>query len=336
MKCGRVRSCVMALLVMLMPAGSVDNTRAFVTLVSGSHNGYSIGAVALGQSLIDVGSKVAKVAMVGDGLSEAERVSLVKVGWVLEDVEPLACKVQDINTQKGIAGYERWRNTCTKFRAWGLVRFKRVVFLDADMLVVRPIDDVLYDAHTNATFAAAPESIPPDTFNAGFMLLTPSARTMAQLLALNKRLGSIEGGDQGMLNSGLCPNWYTVGPNDPHCGRLPWRFNVQAAHYDFYENLQKGAGRPLPTTIHFVNDGKPWSVLQVEYMSEKERAAIVDRELMKKIGKQALAHMLWRKAYFKAIGDAMRAPVFLQKCVELARERSGAKGSQASGTHSEL
>ncbi len=36
------------------------------------------------------------------------------------------------------------------------------------------------------------------------------------------KVGSPEGGDQGVLNNGLCPNWFNVGPTDKDCGRLPW------------------------------------------------------------------------------------------------------------------
>lgn len=36
--------------------------------------------------------------------------------------------------------------------------------MDADTLAVAPIDDALY-GFSNASFAAAPETFPPDTFN---------------------------------------------------------------------------------------------------------------------------------------------------------------------------
>ena len=35
-----------------------------------------------------------------------------------------------------------------------------------------------------------------------------------------------------MFNNGLCPNWHYAGKDDPDCGRLPWLFNVEAAHYE--------------------------------------------------------------------------------------------------------
>ena len=121
--------------------------------------------------------------------------------------------------------YHRWSQTCTKFVAWNLTQYKRVIFMDSDTLVVGPIDDVLY-GYTNSTFAAAPETFPPDTFNSGFMVLTPSKAGYDELLRVNTEVGSAEGGDQGVFNNGLCPNWFLSKNNDKKCGKLPWIFNV--------------------------------------------------------------------------------------------------------------
>jgi len=109
------------------------------------------------------------------------------------------------------AGLARWQNTCTKFNAWNLSRFKRLVFLDSDTLVVGHIDEVVINQkkeYSSATFAAAPETFPPDTFNAGFMVITPSKAAFDNVNRLNEEVGSTEGGDQGVLNNGLCPDWH--------------------------------------------------------------------------------------------------------------------------------
>jgi alpha-N-acetylglucosamine transferase len=58
-----------------------------------------------------------------------------------------------IETSLNLLGIARWKHTCTKFRTWELTQFKRVVFMDSDMLVVNPIDHALY-SYSNASFAA--------------------------------------------------------------------------------------------------------------------------------------------------------------------------------------
>jgi hypothetical protein len=46
---------------------------------------------------------------------------------------------------------------------------------------------------------SAPETFPPDTFNAGFMVIAPSAKMFRKLLRVNEKVGSAEGGDQVRL-----------------------------------------------------------------------------------------------------------------------------------------
>jgi hypothetical protein len=40
------------------------------------------------------------------------------------------------------------------------------------------------------------------------MVITPSIPSYQELIRLNKNNGSVDGGDQGVLNFGLCPDWH--------------------------------------------------------------------------------------------------------------------------------
>lgn len=93
------------------------------------------------------------------------------------------------------------------------------------------------------------------------MVLNPSHHTLREIMRANEEIGSAEGGDQGVLNNGLCPNWFYADSDDKKCGRLPWIFNVNAASFEKYNTLRKMSGLRLPSVIHFVSDGKPWVVL---------------------------------------------------------------------------
>ena len=64
-----------------------------------------------------------------------------------------------------------------------LTKDVQVVYLDADVLVVKNIDE-LFD---RPGFAAAPDLMPPDSFNSGVMVIEPNATQHAILLNnLNK------------------------------------------------------------------------------------------------------------------------------------------------------
>ena len=184
-------------------ARKVTDKNAVVTLVTGASSGYTSGAMALGQSLIDVGSKLRRVVMVTPDVDQNSR-NLMSDSWEVIEVEPIACNHKsnldpakyDLSNEKYKTGIQRWSATCTKFAAFGLIQFERVIFMDSDMLVVAPIDDAIY-GFSNASFLAAPETFPPDNFNAGFLVLNPSEKGFAQIMKLNEVVGSAEGGDQG-------------------------------------------------------------------------------------------------------------------------------------------
>jgi len=275
--------------------------------------------------------------MVTADVPDADRQQMERVGWKIHEVEPLPCHVKnnfdakkyDLQSPNVQAGLQRWKYTCTKFRAWNLVDYDRILFMDSDTLVVAPLDDIVFGAYSNSSFQAAPDTFPPDNFNAGVMVVKPSAAAYAHLLLLNEKVGSVEGGDQGVLNNGLCPSWATVGPQDPHCGRLPWLVNVGAVHYTAYRSLQEGSGKRLPCVVHFDGDGKPWTVLLFEYLSAAEQAQI-PMETKGKLAAMALPHILWRRAYFRAIGQAEPAAHFLTSGAAAAGAAAAMGGSGAS------
>jgi len=90
---------------------------AIVTLVTGVNSGYSAGAIALGQSLIDVGSKLTRVAMVTPEVDRDSRKLMSKL-WDVVEVKPVACNHKlhpsitpdkfDLKGANYQAGLKRW------------------------------------------------------------------------------------------------------------------------------------------------------------------------------------------------------------------------------------
>jgi glycogenin len=184
-------------------AKEISDVNAVVTLVTGASSPYASGAIALGQSLIDVGSKLKRVVMVTPEVEKKTRDSMSRY-WEVIEVQPIACNHQnrldpkkfDLAGDNYQAGIQRWSATCTKFAAFKLTQFERIIFMDSDMLVVGPIDDAIY-GFSNASFLASPETFPPDTFNSGFLVLNPSKANYENIMEHNAVTGSAEGGDQG-------------------------------------------------------------------------------------------------------------------------------------------
>lgn len=289
--------------LLLLAGGARASPRGAVVTLITSNDGYVSGALALAASLDAVGSTLDRVAMVTSEVDASMRATLGAL-WEVMPVEAIPCNHKmsdsitpdrfDLSSETYKAGIAKWRHTCTKFAAFTLEAYDRVIFMDADTIAVGPVDDALY-AYSNATLAAAPETFPPDTFNSGFLVLTPSLATLRELLEANNVVGSSEGGDQGVLNNGYCAHWFTAAPDDARCGKVPFIYNVNAVNYAPYKALREMQSQRPPAVIHYVSSNKPWKHLAAELSGVQLPA-----QLRVELEKQGAAQMLWRQAYYRA------------------------------------
>jgi glycogenin glucosyltransferase len=67
--------------------------------------------------------------------------------------------------------------TFTKINCWLLEKYSKCVFLDADVVVLQPIDDLF----EREEFSAAPDAGWPDCFNSGVFVYQPSKETFNKL-----------------------------------------------------------------------------------------------------------------------------------------------------------
>lgn len=219
--------------------------RAYVTLLCGG-DAYEPGVEALGRSLRASGTSVPLVLLATSDVSSATRARLAtSAGWQVRTVEPIANPSSD-----GELLFARFRNTFTKLRAFGIEDIEKVVFLDADTLVLHNVDE-LFD---RPAFAAAPDFFVPNWFNSGVMVLEPSRALLASMEAtLSGRLGTYDGGDQGFLND-LYPDWWAMDVGH----RLEARYNLH--HFVFQFMSGKASLRPLIHDVKIVHYTlqKPW------------------------------------------------------------------------------
>jgi len=95
----------------------------------------------------------------------------------------------------------------TKLHVFRLTQYSKVIFLDADVLPVRPLSHLFGLDHE---FAAVPDVGWPDIFNSGVMVLSPGEDKFNQLHDLLNTQGSWDGGDQGLLNEWRGDNWHRL------------------------------------------------------------------------------------------------------------------------------
>jgi glycogenin len=98
-------------------------------------------------------------------------------------------------------------HVCTKLHAFRLTQYSKIIFLDADVLPIRPLSHLFTLPHE---FAAVPDVGWPDIFNSGVFAATPGDHHFEELMGLLKTRGSWDGGDQGLLNEWRGENWHRL------------------------------------------------------------------------------------------------------------------------------
>jgi glycogenin glucosyltransferase len=135
--------------------------------------------------------------------------------------------------------------TFTKINLWRQTQFRKIVYMDSDIVALRALDE-LFDI--DAPFAAAPDIGWPDAFNSGLMVLTPNLGDYYALQTLASNGDSFDGADQGLLNQ-----YYE------HRGwhRLSFTYNCtpnaeyqwEPAYRHYKSNIK---------AVHFIGKEKPW------------------------------------------------------------------------------
>ncbi|TCV95220.1 glycosyltransferase family 8 protein [Biostraticola tofi] len=250
---------------------------AWITLLT--KPAYLAGVRTLRRSLQDSGSRYPLVVMVTDNIAPDICRQLENEGCLIRPVQPL-----QPNSQAGQQyANPRFAEVWTKLCAWSLTEFRRLVFLDADMLVLRNMDELFTQALPLDSIAAChacrcnpyripsyPASWVPENcfythcatatqtqvdapisryFNSGFMVLTPDTSlydALIQQLAGITDLSEYLFPEQDLLNQFFADRWVT----------LPYTYNALKTlsvhhtgiwHIDQVKNL------------HFILE-KPWDI----------------------------------------------------------------------------
>lgn len=226
---------------------------AYATLVTNAD--YARGALALARSLMAVGAEAPLVVLATadvDGLD-----ALADAGARLVAVDPLPLS-EDFRARhsrdaqhaaapfaKGTKpGFHDPLDNFQKLRLWSLGAYERLVFLDADTVVVKPIERLF----AYPDFAAAPnvyETLADfHRLNSGVFTVTPAPGTFEAMLAAVDRPGAWwRRTDQTFLET-----WY------PDWHGLPYTFNT--LQYVYF-NLPELWRWPQIRVVHYQYE-KPW------------------------------------------------------------------------------
>ncbi|WP_216364028.1 glycosyltransferase family 8 protein [Subtercola boreus] len=238
---------------------------------------YLVGVRVLRASLAASGSVIPLVVMVTDGIDEQTRQLLRNDGCLVREVAPLRPAGGSGDSYANSRFAEVW----TKLAVWGLTEFERIVFLDADMLVIRNMDELFSLDLPDGAIAAChacrcnpnriasyPPSWTPATcfythcrggdhvtepdatdnyLNGGFLVLSPDETVLADMVG---RLGALEDlshyafAEQDFLNEFYRDRWRP----------LPYVYNALKTLPHQHPSVWDLAA---VANIHYIID-KPW------------------------------------------------------------------------------
>ncbi|CAH8472839.1 unnamed protein product [Schistosoma turkestanicum] len=224
---------------------------SFVTLATNDE--YCVGALVLAASLKQSETSKELTILVTPGVSSRMRQLLSNFYHNVIEVQPVTTKCWD----KILTGNRtELAETFTKIQVWSLTQFTKIVFLDADTMVLQNIDE-LFD---RCEFAAAPDPQWPDCFNAGVFVLEPSIDKYNDLLKMLSNCGSFDGREQGLLNQ-YFSNWLH---NNDISHRLSYIYNCicrisNDTNIEFYTSRCAWVhyGQSI-RVVHFSGSIKPW------------------------------------------------------------------------------
>ncbi|VVT56987.1 uncharacterized protein SAPINGB_P005474 [Magnusiomyces paraingens] len=224
------------------------SSEAYCTLLY--NDSYLPGALVLGHALRDAGTTKQLAIIVGPEVSTEARNRLLALYDHLLPTETIAITQADAPQFK-LLGRPDLERSYTKINVWLQTQFSKIVFLDADTLPLKNIDD-LFDryplSHSSIPIAAAPDIGWPDIFNSGVFVTLPNKDTFEALSGRARAGLSFDGGDQGLLNQFFQDKWH----------HLPFVYNVTPSAsyqytpaYNFFKDQV--------AIVHFIGSSKPWS-----------------------------------------------------------------------------
>lgn len=176
---------------------------------------------------------------------------------------------QDIRNPTDVNQKHRWFSTYSKLHVFDQTDFDKIVYLDADMLILRNIDELFKCKHMSATNAGGmlPRKSSWTHLNSGLFVAEPSHELfndMKEKIGKIEKLeseGSLEkpkyGSEQDFLNA-YYPDW----PKKTEL-HLDHKYNMFHYYIDEYHKLFgysiKDGPRPI-SVLHYASYLKPWDV----------------------------------------------------------------------------
>nr|XP_043619909.1 putative UDP-glucuronate:xylan alpha-glucuronosyltransferase 4 [Erigeron canadensis] len=213
-----------------MTANKYTSREAYVTVLHSSE-AYVCGAIALAQSILQTNSTKDLILLADHSISPTSLRGLKAAGWKIKLIE----RIRSPHAKKG--AYNEYNYS--KLRIWQLIEYTKVIFIDADLIVLKNLDELFN--HPQLSAVENNRSL----FNSGLILIEPSQCMFNTLMEKIYTLGSYNGGDQGFLNEAF--TWWH-------------RFHSMVNYLKYFQDTNNNTQHEIPDnlyTIHYLGL-KPW------------------------------------------------------------------------------
>ena len=224
---------------------------------------YVFGALVLWKSLMDTQPKYPFHLLITPNLSK-ETMNLLEITKIkLIKINPIKNPILNDPSDRRYYNY-------SKLNMWSLTQFDKIVYLDADMIILHNIDELFEKKNMSSTNSGGwlPDKNNWKEMNSGMIVLEPSATLFEHMKSkvglIEKEVGK---GDQAFLHQ-YYHDWHEK--TDLH---LPHIYNIFDIHLKGYK---KNFGYYLDTNIqfnnknyddkrvkivHFIGQKKPWNIV---------------------------------------------------------------------------
>lgn len=234
---------------------------AFVSIITSDD--YLRGLLVLHRSLIDTNTQYPFLTLITEDIS-VDTVSVLDKHHI-----PYKVIKTKINNPTDVDQSHRWFPTYSKLNIFDQTQYDKVVYLDADMLILRNIDELFKFPHMSAVIAGGmlPGKSTRKHLNSGMFVLEPSHELFEDMMSKVGKIEKLESGgsidkprrgsDQDFLNA-----YYLDWPNQKEL-QLDHKYNI--IHYlldeyneSFGYSIENG---PKPISIlHYASYLKPWDI----------------------------------------------------------------------------
>lgn len=234
--------------------------KAYITLLCSDL--YLKGVLILNKSLINVNSKYPLYCAILNSVSESTKSILEKSNIKTIEITNTLTPSDSIIKANKDANLENWTSSINKLRLFSFTDFEKLVYLDADIMVLNNIDVLFSKPHMSGvnTCRAIMPYLLWHGINSGLMIIDPKERLCDDIFSVNLPYPK----DTPICDQNYIENYYPTWYSTPDV-RLPDKFHIQSIMLKKYEKLKYtidfSNSNPLSiNVIHFVENPKLWTL----------------------------------------------------------------------------